>query len=824
MLPAIMAVGSVNAEVIFFDSFEDPVVPVLKPGEYQWVFQGYNADGPWPGWVGGGLKYAGVMHMGGGLNLLNVSGNQVIYTFNNLPGEDTNISATTTVDSFDVAIAADTTYSLTLKTASTFMPDKPWEPQDYHVQLMAIDDNADPVAETVLAEAYGPVADNDFLTQGNQISMVYRSGGSPVNLGERLAVRLRKGNGVYFHNVYYDDVRVTAETMNVSPFDGAQVPYGPVDLSWDNLDPNEAAPGYNGNVYVDILWSDDPNNLDLILDGGENATTHQVTAVGGTTYYWQIISYLEGDSTTSPQASAVYSFTALADLPVNSVGILPGNMITWSEEPVQLNADVDDDGNSDLTYEWSCDLEDGVVFSATDIANPTITITKDPGVGIVPLANAGFEEHVEKGGFWWWLNDGERDSVSHPSFGWSTPNWGYYYNGNCGIYNPNTTAYAGGAAAEGRNVGYVDSRLGPGYPGPAGGLWQNTNTVLKSGVTYTLSVKVGNPLYNDDFPGYRVQLVARGGSLLAEDNDSIEIAPGTFETSTITFTCPEGHADIGKRLRIQLFTKADMWSEELDPTVYEVHFDDVKLTNDDSTTIQVTLAAKDAVTPPLTDTITIDIYDTACQAAIIGKGIKPEPGDFNIDCVTNNVDLDELAGTWLNDSTLTEPAVQVMSGGSGNDPDDDPCSPDVDAGSDWRTWSGGGPVTLNATVVNNDPNDPQMALTYAWTADAASLADPNLTITITNADQEDATVEITKAMPTGNAVTVTLTLTANNVESEWPDAQDSMTIDVYDGPCEAAITDPADANKDCITNLKDFALMALDWLSDVALTAPVVKP
>ena len=58
VLMALMAVGAANAEVIFFDSFEDPVVPDLKavdpenPGaEYQWVFQGYNRDGDWPGWV-----------------------------------------------------------------------------------------------------------------------------------------------------------------------------------------------------------------------------------------------------------------------------------------------------------------------------------------------------------------------------------------------------------------------------------------------------------------------------------------------------------------------------------------------------------------------------------------------------------------------------------------------------------------------------------------------------------------------------------------------------------------------------------------------------
>lgn len=65
MLLAILAVGSVNAEVIFSDSFEDPVVPGGLGGldQYQWVFRGYNANGPWPGWVGGGLKYAGIMHM-----------------------------------------------------------------------------------------------------------------------------------------------------------------------------------------------------------------------------------------------------------------------------------------------------------------------------------------------------------------------------------------------------------------------------------------------------------------------------------------------------------------------------------------------------------------------------------------------------------------------------------------------------------------------------------------------------------------------------------------------------------------------------------------
>ena len=405
----------------------------------------------------------------------------------------------------------------------------------------------------------------------------------------------------------------------------------------------------------------------------------------------------------------------------------------------------------------------------------------------------------------------------------------------------------------------------------------------------------------------------------------------------------------------------------------------------------------------------------------MGKVIDPDPGDFSGDCVTNVIDLNELTGTWLADSTSTEAFAREMTGGSGNDPDDDPNSPDVEAGSDWNTWTGE-PVTVNATVVNNDPNEPkQMPLTYAWTADAISLGDPSLTVDITNEDQEDATVTITKISyfapfvanggfempaldddnsvntndvpfwstqystdgtgpwtndnsPNGGAidpnaanygyggvapggenigylepsandhclyqelsatvqasaehvlsvkvgnpslynagagpkyriellagdvviasasgdspaddsswlsvscsstagaddvadpnvgqtlairlvaeereggdevnfddvellidgeagaddygmmVTVTLTLAANNVKSERDDVVDTMTIDVYEGPCKATIFDPADDNEDCITNLKDFAVMALDWLNDYTITAPVARP
>jgi len=158
----------------------------------------------------------------------------------------------------------------------------------------------------------------------------------------------------------------------------------------------------------------------------------------------------------------------------------------------------------------------------------------------------------------------------------------------------------------------------------------------------------------------------------------------------------------------------------------------------------------------------------------------------------------------------------------------DPTLPDVDAGNNWITWSGEA-VTVDANVVNNDSNEPQGTLTYLWTADAASVADPNLDVVITDANQEDpnASVTITKTVPTGDATVVTITL-AVTLPGKDP-VEDTMTIDVYDNSCLAAEAvgpveyDPTDIDGNCITNFGDFAVMAITWLVDYKLPAPEPK-
>jgi hypothetical protein len=156
----------------------------------------------------------------------------------------------------------------------------------------------------------------------------------------------------------------------------------------------------------------------------------------------------------------------------------------------------------------------------------------------------------------------------------------------------------------------------------------------------------------------------------------------------------------------------------------------------------------------------------------------------------------------------------------------DPTAPTVDAGKDVITWSGED-VTLDPNVVNNT-SDPVTDLTYAWSADPNGTDDPNFDVVFTpNANVEAPTVTITKAA--GDAVTVTLTLAVNNVDSGKPAVVDTMTIDVYDDSCLAAkaagavVFDPTDFNQDCITDFEDFAVMATIWFVDYTLTGPVAK-
>ncbi len=149
---------------------------------------------------------------------------------------------------------------------------------------------------------------------------------------------------------------------------------------------------------------------------------------------------------------------------------------------------------------------------------------------------------------------------------------------------------------------------------------------------------------------------------------------------------------------------------------------------------------------------------------------------------------------------------------------ENPDAPSVDAGISMITWSGQA-VQLDPNIVNN--SDPFAALTYLWSAD------PNDGVDFSATDIEDPTVTITKAAD--NPSVVTLTLAVNNVGRVEPPVEDTMTIDVYDDACLAAIGkglaggNPADFDGNCIIDFEDLAVMASKWLAQGGLTEPIVK-
>ena len=177
---------------------------------------------------------------------------------------------------------------------------------------------------------------------------------------------------------------------------------------------------------------------------------------------------------------------------------------------------------------------------------------------MIAVANPGFEDLLTAGDG----TDGDYDYATDPPKGyyytWPLPNWGYYGQDYSGLLNP-TAGMITGQAPEGQCVGFLeaDTRADPGPV--TGGLAQVLGTDLAPNMTYTLTVKVGNPIKVDysfnTFPGYRVQLLA-GGTVLAEDPNTQAVAKDQWVTSTVVYSSGSTVTP-GQKLEIRLVNACD---------------------------------------------------------------------------------------------------------------------------------------------------------------------------------------------------------------------------------------------------------------------------
>lgn len=194
---------------------------------------------------------------------------------------------------------------------------------------------------------------------------------------------------------------------------------------------------------------------------------------------------------------------------------------------------------------------------------------------LVMIENSGFEEII--------LEDS--DFTITPPLGWEIYNPDEIdlegtmdSESGVGTFNPTVDNYPA-ETPEGENVGYIFLVDDPGSG--VVGLAQTLDTVLAADTRYTLEVAVGNLTgtdifdgiefdYSAGFPGYRIELLA-GGEVLAADDNSLAIAEGTFGNSRVTFTADADNSLLGENLEVRLI-------HLLDGPGIEVDFDDVRLT------------------------------------------------------------------------------------------------------------------------------------------------------------------------------------------------------------------------------------------------------
>ncbi|MCF7955512.1 MAG: hypothetical protein K9M75_06905, partial [Phycisphaerae bacterium] len=75
--------------------------------------------------------------------------------------------------------------------------------------------------------------------------------------------------------------------------------------------------------------------------------------------------------------------------------------------------------------------------------------------------------------------------------------------------------------------------------------------------------------------------------------------------------------------------------------------------SEDVSSIDLTLTVNDASNPDVSDSMTIDVYLNACQAARAGLGLDAE-ADYDESCLVDVADLAKMAGQWLDDTSATE--------------------------------------------------------------------------------------------------------------------------------------------------------------------------
>ncbi len=173
----------------------------------------------------------------------------------------------------------------------------------------------------------------------------------------------------------------------------------------------------------------------------------------------------------------------------------------------------------------------------------------------ITIDNPGFEDPVLEEDGWTWID---------------VPGWTAVGGEAPGVWHVTINDFDPVIAPEGQNVLYTENAVGDGA-----GVAQVLTETFAAGADYTLTVEVGNSYYYYN-GGYSVQLLA-GGTVIAEDNDTLWPEYKTWATSTVAYTYDAADSGlVGQPLEIRLLNLGLDKDNPPDNTV-GVEFDNVRL-------------------------------------------------------------------------------------------------------------------------------------------------------------------------------------------------------------------------------------------------------